>query len=164
MSGKFNFDRALTAKAASLLAAFRRAGLKLATAESCTGGMVAAVLTEIAGSSDAVERGFVAYSNEAKNELLGVSMKLIGAKGAVALAMVRGAIKRSRAGVAVSITGIAGPGGARPGKPVGLVHFAALRKGRKPIHVGRVFKGGRARVRAASVREALRLLRKAAGV
>ncbi len=167
MPHKYNFDPALTARAGALLAAFRRADLKLATAESCTGGMVAAVLTEIAGSSDVVERGFVTYSNEAKNELLGVPMKLIDARGAVskevALAMVRGAIKRSRADVAVSITGIAGPGGARPGKPVGLVHFAALRRGRKPFHLRRVFKGSRAQVRAASVAEALRLLRKAGG-
>lgn len=168
MSDKANFDAGLIESARALLAAFRRAGLKLATAESCTGGMAAAVLTEIAGSSDIVERGFVTYSNEAKNELLGVSMKLIVAKGAVskeiALAMARGAIKHSRADVAVSITGIAGPGGARPGKPVGLVHFAALHKGRKPIHVRRVFKGSRARVRAASVLEAFRLLRQAAKV
>lgn len=168
MPGRLNFDRALAARAKALLAAFRRAGLTLAAAESCTGGMVAAVLTEIAGSSEVVERGFVTYSNEAKNDLLGVDMKLIGAKGAVsrevALAMARGAIARSRADVAVSVTGIAGPGGARAGKPVGLVHFAALRRGRKPIHVRRVFKGDRAQVRAASVREALRLLRRAAGV
>ena len=168
MPAEFNFDRALASRAKALLAAFRRAKLKLATAESCTGGMVAAVLTEIAGSSDAVERGFVTYSDAAKTELLGVPKKLIEAKGAVsketALAMARGAIRRSRAHVAVSITGVAGPGGARPGKPVGLVHFAALRRGRKPIHLRRVFKGNRAQVRAASVHEALRLLRKAAGV
>jgi nicotinamide-nucleotide amidase len=163
-----NFPRALTAEARALLAAFRRAKLTLAAAESCTGGMVAGVLTEIAGSSAVVERGFVTYSNHAKNELLGVPMALIGAKGAVsrevALAMTRGALKNSRAQVAVSVTGIAGPGGARPGKPVGLVHFAAQRRGRKPIHVRHVFKGNRAAVRAAAVSEALRLLRRAAGV
>ena len=168
MPGISNFPPGLTARARALLAAFRRARLKLATAESCTGGMVAGVLTEIAGSSDVVERGFVTYSNEAKNELLGVPMKLIAAKGAVskdvALAMARGALRNSRAQVAVSVTGIAGPGGARPGKPVGLVHFAAQRRGRKPIHLRRVIKGNRAAVRAASVREALRLLRRAAGV
>ncbi|MGQ0676851.1 MAG: CinA family protein, partial [Rhodospirillales bacterium] len=103
-----------------MLAAFRRAGLTLATAESCTGGMVTAVLTEIAGSSDVVERGFVTYSNAAKTELLGVPAKLIAAKGAVskevALAMARGAIRRSRADVSVSITGIAGPGGGSAAK------------------------------------------------
>ena len=151
-----------------MLKAFRRAGLTLATAESCTGGMVAAVLTEIAGSSEVVERGFVTYSNDAKHELLGVPAGLIAARGAVskevALAMVRGAIKKSRAGVAVSITGIAGPSGARPGKPVGLVHLAALKRGGRPIHARRVFKGNRAQVRAASVIEALALLRRAAGV
>jgi nicotinamide-nucleotide amidase len=163
-----NFPRARPAAARALLAAFRRAKLTLAAAESCTGGMVAGVLTEIAGSSAVVERGFVTYSNHAKNELLGVPMALIGAKGAVsrevALAMTRGALKNSRAQVAVSVTGIAGPGGARPGKPVGLVHFAAQRRGRKPIHVRHVFKGNRAAVRAAAVSEALRLLRRAAGV
>jgi len=168
LPGSSNFGRALTAEARALLAAFRRAKLMLATAESCTGGMVAGVLTEIAGSSEVVERGFVTYSNRAKNELLGVPMALIGAKGAVskevALAMARGALKNSRAHVAVSVTGIAGPGGARPGKSVGLVHFAAQRRGRKPVHLSRVFKGGRAQVRAASVREALRLLRRAADV
>jgi nicotinamide-nucleotide amidase len=163
-----SFPRALVARARGLLAAFRRAKLTLATAESCTGGLVAAALTEIAGSSEIVERGFVTYSNRAKNELLGVPMRLIEAKGAVskevALAMARGALKNSRAQVAVSVTGIAGPGGARPGKPVGLVHFAAQRRGRKPIHVRHVFKGNRAAVRAAAVSEALRLLRRAAGV
>ncbi len=168
MPASANFSPALIAQARALLGAFRRAKLALATAESCTGGMAAAALTEIAGSSKVVERGFVTYSNRAKNELLGVPMKLIEAKGAVsrevALAMARGALKRSRADVAVSVTGIAGPGGARPGKPVGLVHFAAQRRGRKPIHLSRVFKGNRAQVRAASVREALRLLRRAAGV
>lgn len=168
MPASSNFPRALTAEARALLAAFRRAKLTLAAAESCTGGMVAGVLTEIAGSSAVVERGFVTYSNHAKNELLGVPMALIGAKGAVsrevALAMTRGALKNSRAQVAVSVTGIAGPGGARPGKPVGLVHFAAQRRGRKPIHVRHVFKGNRAAVRAAAVSEALRLLRRAAGV
>jgi nicotinamide-nucleotide amidase len=168
LPGNSNFNRTLTAQARALLAAFRHAKLTLATAESCTGGMAAAALTEIAGSSKVVERGFVTYSNEAKTELLGVPAKLIDARGAVskevALAMAHGALKHSRADVTVSVTGIAGPGGARPGKPVGLVHFAAQRRGRKPIHLRRVFKGSRAAVRAASVKEALRLLRRAAGI
>src|SRR3954451_20621021 len=106
-----------------LLEACRQAGVKLATAESCTGGLIAAALTAIAGSSDVVERGFVTYSNETKTELIGVSATLIERHGAVsetvALAMAEGALARSRADIAVSVTGIAGPGGATPNKPVG---------------------------------------------
>lgn len=157
-----NFDAALTRRAAALLDAFRGARLTLATAESCTGGLVAGVLTEIAGSSDVVERGFVTYSNEAKAELLGVPLPLIAAKGAVseevARAMAAGALQHSRAAVAVAVTGIAGPGGATPTKPVGLVHFAALRRG-GPTHCARhVFPGDRAEVRRAAVDTALSLL------
>ena len=168
MRDKFNFDPALADQARALLEAFRVARLRLATAESCTGGMVAAVLTEIAGSSDVVERGFVTYSNDAKAELLGVPLPLIQAKGAVseevAHAMAGGALKRSRADVAVSITGIAGPGGATAAKPVGLVHLAALTRSGRLVHARHIFPGGRAEVRAASVKEALRLLREAAEV
>ena len=148
--------------ASDLLDAYRRAGLKLATAESCTGGMVAARLTDIAGSSDVVERGFVTYSNEAKNELLGVPMDLIARVGAVseevARAMAEGAVARSRADVAVAVTGIAGPGGATPTKPVGLVHLACARRGSATLHERHVFPGDRAAVRAASVDAALALL------
>jgi nicotinamide-nucleotide amidase len=139
-------------------------GLTIATAESCTGGLVAAVLTEIAGSSAVVDRGFVTYSNQAKSELLGVPVELIAAVGAVseevAIAMVEGAIRRSRADLAVAVTGIAGPSGGTPEKPVGLVHFAAQRKGAPPRHVVHVFeKMDRSGVRLASVEQALRLLR-----
>jgi nicotinamide-nucleotide amidase len=148
--------------ASELLDAFRRAGLKLATAESCTGGMIAARLTDIAGSSDVVERGFVTYSNEAKNELLGVPMDLIARVGAVseevARAMAEGAVARSRADVAVAVTGIAGPGGATPTKPVGLVHLACARRGGATLHERHVFPGDRAAVRAASVDAAFVLL------
>ena len=144
----------------------REARLKLATAESCTGGMVAAALTDIAGSSDVVERGFVAYSNEAKTELLGVPAAMIAAHGAVsaqvATAMAQGALTRAPVDLAVSVTGIAGPGGATPGKPVGLVYFAIARKG----HAGRVerhtYHGDRAAVRAAATERALELLLEAA--
>jgi nicotinamide-nucleotide amidase len=149
--------------AAALLDALRGARLRLVTAESCTGGMVAAALTDIAGSSDVVERGFVTYSNEAKAELLGVPMKLIRERGAVseevAVAMAEGALARSHADLAVSVTGIAGPGGATPGKPVGLVHLACARRGAQTLHHRAVFPGDRAAVRTASVHAALALVR-----
>src|SRR6185312_13447885 len=112
----------LNVEAEAVLRLCRAAKLRLATAESCTGGLVAASLTAIAGSSDVVERGFVTYSNEAKTELLGVPAPLIAAHGAVsaevALAMAEGALAHAPVDLAVSITGIAGPGGATPGKPV----------------------------------------------
>jgi nicotinamide-nucleotide amidase len=138
--------------------------LKVATAESCTGGMVAAALTEIAGSSAVFERGFVTYSNAAKSDLLGVPADLIAARGAVseevARAMALGALQRSDADLAVAITGIAGPTGGNADKPVGLVHFACARRGRPVRHVARRYGDiGRAAVRLASAREALTLLR-----
>jgi len=118
----------LRAAAIAVLDACRARGLKIATAESCTGGLVAGALTDIAGSSDVLDRGFVTYSNEAKQQMLGVPSGTIGRHGAVsretAEAMARGALKKSRAHLAVSITGIAGPGGATPGKPVGLTYVA----------------------------------------
>lgn len=165
MISYFNLETTLVEQARALLEAFRRAKLTLATAESCTGGLVAGVLTEVAGSSDVVERGFVTYSNEAKAELLGVPMALIQAKGAVseevARAMAEGALAHSRADVAVVVTGIAGPGGATPAKPVGLVHFAAARRGGTVLHQRSVFPGDRAAVRRAAVEAALVLAEKA---
>lgn len=155
------FDDAIRARAAALLDRYRAAGLKLATAESCTGGLIAACLTEIAGSSDVVERGFVTYSNEAKAELLGVPAALIADKGAVsaevAEAMAQGALARSHADAAVSVTGVAGPGGGTAAKPVGLVYLGACRRGGQPRHVRRVFAGDRAAVRRAALEEALEL-------
>ena len=131
-------DEDLIPKAETLLATLRARKLMLATAESCTGGLIAGVLTEIAGSSDVVERGFVTYSNEAKTELIGVPANMIAAHGAVsrevALAMAAGALARSRADIAVAVTGVAGPGGGTAAKPVGLVHLAAERRGRPPVH------------------------------
>jgi nicotinamide-nucleotide amidase len=161
------FDADMTQRAAALLAVCRAAGLRLATAESCTGGLVAALLTEIPGSSDVVERGFVVYSNDAKAELLGVSPELLGVHGAVsepvARAMAEGAIAHSRADVAVSITGVAGPAGGTAAKPVGLVHLAAARRGGATRHAERRFGDiGRAAVRRASVLVALELLEDAA--
>jgi nicotinamide-nucleotide amidase len=153
-----------TAQAAKrLLALCRVRGLKIATAESCTGGLVAAALTEIPGSSDVAERGFVTYSNEAKHEMLGVPNAILRKFGAVsrqtAQAMARGALKNSAADIAVSITGIAGPGGATPGKPVGLVHLAAAARGGRLIARAQKFGDiGRRKVRQKSVDEALAML------
>ncbi len=136
----------------TVLGACRSARLKLATAESCTGGLVIAALTDIAGSSDVVERGFVTYSNEAKTELLGVPAPMIAAHGAVsaqvATAMVQGALARAPVDLAVSITGIAGPGGATAGKPVGLVYFGVARKGGATRVERHTFSGNRAAERA----------------
>lgn len=128
------FDTLLLHDAAELLELCRRAGVKLATAESCTGGLIAGCLTEIAGSSDVVDRGFVTYSNEAKTEMLGVPAMLITLNGAVsekvAVAMAEGALSRSNVDIAISVTGVAGPGGGTQDKPVGLVHFGCAGRGR----------------------------------
>jgi nicotinamide-nucleotide amidase len=137
-------------------------GLKVATAESCTGGLVAAALTAVPGSSAAVDRGFVTYSNAAKIGMLGVATRLLQTHGAVsesvARAMAEGALGRSEAQVAVSITGIAGPGGGTPDKPVGLVHFGAAGPA-GAIHAEHLFGDlGREAIRLESVRVALRLL------
>ena len=135
----------------------------IATAESCTGGLVAALLTSIPGSSAVVERGFVTYSNEAKIEMLGVDAHLIARLGAVsaevAVAMAEGALGRSRADLAVAITGIAGPGGGSAEKPIGLVHFAAARRGGPRRSVERRFGDlGRDEIRLAAAATALELL------
>ncbi|WP_159727618.1 CinA family protein [Methylosinus sp. Ce-a6] len=146
-----------------LLDLCRAQKLRLATAESCTGGLVAGAITEIPGSSDAFDRGFVTYSNAAKVEMLGVPRETVDLYGAVsaetARAMANGAVERSFADIAVAVTGIAGPGGGSAEKPVGLVHFACLRKGGGVEHVERRF-GPQAReaIREASVRQALELL------
>src|SRR5208337_4806964 len=145
----------------------RGLGLMIATAESCTGGLVAAALTSIAGSSDVFERGFVTYSNEAKAEMLGVDTALIAAHGAVsrevAIAMAACALRQSRAQLSVAVTGIAGPGGGSAEKPVGLVHFAAAKAISRQAetvdftaihHEERFGDIGRGLVRAASVETA----------
>ena len=147
----------------ALLDLCRGRKLTIATAESCTGGLVAAALTEIPGSSDVIDRGFVTYSNDAKRAMLGVKASTLESFGAVsketAMQMAVGALEEADVDLAVSITGIAGPGGATPGKPVGLVHFAvAARDGRivhKECRFGAI---GRSQVRARSVLEALRML------
>ncbi len=153
---------ALEEGACAVLAAAACAGLRVATAESCTGGLVAAALTAVPGASDSMERGFVTYSNEAKTELLGVPAALIAAHGAVseavARAMAEGALAHARADAAVSITGIAGPGGGSREKPVGTVHFAACRRNGPTLHRHRLFSGDRDAVRLQAALEALDLL------
>ncbi|HEX7790866.1 MAG TPA: CinA family protein, partial [Afipia sp.] len=152
---------AIRALSRSLLDLCRMRKLTIATAESCTGGLVAAALTEIPGSSDVVDRGFITYSNQAKHAMLGVETATLETFGAVsketATAMAFGALEHADVDLAVSITGIAGPGGATPGKPVGLVHLAvAARDGRiahKECRFGAV---GRSNVREQSVVEALK--------
>ncbi|MBA1157382.1 CinA family protein [Microvirga mediterraneensis] len=156
----------IKARVAALLDAYKAKGLKIATAESCTGGLVAALLTEISGSSAVVERGFVTYSNEAKTELIGVPADLIAAHGAVsepvARAMAEGALAHSRADVAVGITGVAGPSGGTAAKPVGLVHFGLTRKGAATVHLERRYGDlGRENVRRRAVEDALSLLEQA---
>lgn len=156
-------ENTIYVKAKTLLDAARAKGLRLATAESCTGGLVAAALTDIAGASDVFERGFVTYSNEAKRGMLGVPWPLIETHGAVsaevARAMALGAIDRSPADIAVAVTGVAGPGGGSAEKPVGLVHFACARRNGGVDHIERRFGSlPRADIRAASVAQALDML------
>jgi len=162
------FDEPIRGAAEALLATCRRKKLMLATAESCTGGLVAGALTEIAGSSDVVDRGFVTYSNEAKQQMLGVSPTTLRDYGAVsrqtAEEMARGAIAHSNAQLAVAITGIAGPGGGSAEKPVGLVWLsvAAPGEGGAPARLTRSVNlpGGRADIRDRATTVAMHLLRR----
>jgi nicotinamide-nucleotide amidase len=150
--------------------ALRRRGWHLASAESCTGGLIAAACPAAAGSSDWFERGFVTYSNAAKSELLGVDPALIATQGAVseavARAMAEGAVRRAGVDLGVAVTGIAGPGGATPGKPVGMVWLAVAQReaaGGVEVRAERLqLDGDRASVREQTVRRALRRLREAA--
>ncbi len=158
-------DDEATAAATRVLEAARTRNLKIATAESCTGGLVAGALTDVAGSSDVLERGFVPYSNAAKVEMLGVSEDTLAAHGAVsqptAEAMAVGALRRSAADLAVAVTGILGPGGGTPQKPVGLVYLAvAARDGRRAHREQRFGDIGRAEVRRRAVLVALEMLEK----
>jgi len=159
--------RELEERAEEIVRLYSERGLKIVTAESCTGGLVAGCLTAVAGSSAVVERGFVTYSNEAKSELLGVPAELIAGVGAVsaeiAAAMACGALAHSHAQIAISVTGIAGPGGGSAEKPIGLVHFACtVRNGRPDVVEKRFGDIGRAMVRQKSVEVALDLLEAAA--
>lgn len=159
-------DDAIRDLAHEILERCRARKWMLATAESCTGGMIAAALTDIAGSSDVVERGFVTYSNAAKTELLGVPAALIERVGAVseevARAMAAGALAHAPVDLAVAVTGIAGPGGGSAEKPVGLVHFGLARRGGALCTERHVFSGDREAVRRATVKRALEMLLEAA--
>lgn len=151
---------------AKLVETYRRRHWRIVTAESCTGGMIAASLTEIAGSSEIFDRGFVTYSNAAKTELLNVPESVIDRHGAVsaevAQAMAKGALARANADVALSVTGIAGPGGGSPDKPVGLVFLACISKTRPPVVEQRNFAGNRVRIREQARECALDMLMTAA--
>jgi len=148
-------------QARSLLAQMNATGMTLATAESCTGGLIAAALTAIAGSSSVVMGGFVTYANDAKRQMVGVRAESLAQHGAVsedvAREMAEGARARAGVSLALSCTGIAGPGGAMPGKPVGLVFIACAREGAATLVERHVFPGDRAAVRAATVAAALAL-------
>lgn len=161
------FPQDIEEKAAAVVALYKKQGLMLSTAESCTGGLIAGILTEVPGSSAVVDRGFVTYTNEAKVDLLGVTTATLAGFGAVsketALQMAHGALYRSRAHVAVAVTGIAGPTGGTADKPVGLVHLAAqARTGRLLHREMRYGDVGRSSVRIATLRTALEMLEEAA--
>ena len=153
----------LIAAATELLDLCKDAGVILATAESCTGGLIAATLTEVAGSSAVVDRGFVTYSNEAKNEMLGVPMELIIEHGAVsepvARAMAEGALRHSRAAITIAVTGVAGPGGGTEAKPVGLVHFGCASSTGTTVAAHHIFAGDRGAIRLATVQTALAMVK-----
>lgn len=157
-----NADSEIERLAGAVLAACRKRGVMLATAESCTGGLIAAALTAIAGSSDVVERGFVTYSNEAKIGMLRVPAEIVAGRGAVseevARAMAEGAVRNSNAAIGIACTGIAGPGGGSADKPVGLVHIAVAMVQEDTLHAEMRYGDiGRADVREATVRDALKL-------
>jgi nicotinamide-nucleotide amidase len=155
------FDEALLDQARDVLERARKNQLTLATAESCTGGLIAALLTEIPGASDVFTHGFIPYANDAKTKLLGVDTSLIATHGAVseqvARAMAQGACNVSGAGISIAVTGIAGPGGGSAQKPVGLVHFASVCGG-KTLHHREIFSGNRSAIRLQAVQAALTLL------
>ena len=159
------FSSSLLRLAEVVLAEARAQKLRIATAESCTGGLIGGLLTEIPGSSDVFERGFIVYSNRAKQDMLGVPGDLIADQGAVseavARAMAEGAVENSNAHIAVAVTGIAGPGGGTGLKPVGLVHIAACRENRSILHEAHRFGDiGRTEVRIKTIEAALDLLRR----
>jgi nicotinamide-nucleotide amidase len=157
------FSDDLRASAQTVIDGCAKRGWMVVTAESCTGGLIAACLTEVAGSSAVVDRGFVTYHNDAKRDLLGLDQALLDSNGAVseeaARAMAEGALKASQAEIAVSCTGIAGPGGATPDKPVGLVHVAVAHRGKSTQHQRMEYGDiGRLAVREKTVRDALGML------
>jgi nicotinamide-nucleotide amidase len=157
-------DTEILTQAAALLQNCQAAGLMVATAESCTGGLIAGALTEIAGSSAVVDRGFVTYSNEAKQAMLGVPEQLLDSHGAVsaevAKAMAEGALEASLADLSIAVTGVAGPGGGSAAKPVGLVHFGCARRGQETHLAAEIFSGDRSAVRRQTIIKALAMLQK----
>ena len=163
MNEQIQLSDSLIELSSDVLEACRQAGLRISTAESCTGGLIAGTLTEIAGSSDVVDRGFVTYSNEAKSDMLGVPSGLIARHGAVseevALGMAAGALAHSAADLAVAVTGIAGPGGGTAEKPVGLVHIAVQRAGAPAHHEEKRYGAlSRREIRLRTVEDALTML------
>tara|TARA_B100000315_G_scaffold259931_1_gene318178 strand:- start:3360 stop:3848 length:489 start_codon:yes stop_codon:yes gene_type:complete len=156
------FPNELTELTSELIGKCREAGIKIATAESCTGGLIAGCLTSVSGSSDVFERGFNTYSNEAKNEMLGVPMDEISVHGAVsepvAKAMCEGALKNAPVQLTVAVTGIAGPGGGTPDKPVGTVQIASACTGRPTINERFLFTGDRDAVRLSTVKAAIEMM------
>ena len=156
------FPSELTELTSELIAKCRDAGVKIATAESCTGGLIAGCLTAVSGSSDVFERGFNTYSNEAKNEMLGVPLELINEHGAVsesvAGAMAEGALKNAPVQLTVAVTGVAGPGGGSAEKPVGTVQIASACEGKSTINERFLFEGDRDAVRQATVKPALDMM------
>lgn len=157
------FPEDIASLAADIIKRFSKAGLMVATAESCTGGLIAGALTDVPGSSAAVDRGFVTYTNQAKMDLIGVQPRVLATYGAVsrecALQMVSGALRRSRADIAVAVTGIAGPGGGSDAKPVGLVHLAAKSRDGRLVHREMRYGDlGRDGIRLATVRTALEMI------
>ncbi len=162
------FSQALTSRATALIDLCRRKRLMLATAESCTGGLIAGLITSVPGSSDVLDCGFVTYSNAAKTRMIGVPAELITRHGAVseqvARAMAEGALENSEAQIAISVTGVAGPGGGTAAKPVGLVHCAAARRGFRTAHrVLRLGDIGRDAVRMETVHAAIEMVYEIAG-
>ncbi|WP_142846982.1 CinA family protein [Telmatospirillum sp. J64-1] len=157
-----NIPREVIDQAAELINRCSAAGYMVATAESCTGGLIGAALTAVSGSSAVYDRGFVTYSNQAKQDMLGVPAGMIAAEGAVskevACAMAQGALERSQATLSVAVTGIAGPGGGTLEKPVGLVHLAAAHRDGKLLHRREVFPGDRDAVREQTLRVALAMM------
>ena len=158
------FDDQLLYDADQILKLCKKFDIKLSTAESCTGGLIFSCLTEISGSSDVIDRGFITYSNEAKIELLGVPNLLIALHGAVseevAIAMSEGALSRSMSDITIAVTGVAGPGGGTEDKPVGLVHFACSGRGRTTQSLKQIFPGSRSAIRDATVQTAFTVIRK----
>lgn len=161
------FDSEIVDLASAVIGAYRDRGWKLATAESCTGGLVAAALTEIEGCSDVVDRAYITYSNAAKIELLGVPEPMILTHGAVsaevAKTMAAGAARRAGVDIAVSVTGLAGPSGGTPEKPIGLVHVGIARRGQGGRSEHHIFPGNPDAVRRAALVRALELLKAEAG-